>query len=238
MLCWISSMNSVKSLFQLPWTNRVKFCLRCTSGPSSWNRTYCILQRALKISQATFYVFHKCNCTVCSCCGILPRCSPLFVLLILPVLQTEIIPLLITDYIIKSQLLSRGARMSGSNISSLVSRKKKKKNLKRVPILFSSKISFNAVIHQNKTNFQYMFSDIIFMTTTGYRVIYPRTWNNTTLLNIKIEEESFQACIQWLYSSKKDNNVISSKLNWLWKIISQWFLLQFLTKWFHIDTWF
>lgn len=102
-------------------------------------------------------------------------CSPLFVLLILPELQTEIIPLLITDCIIKSQLLSRGARMSGSNISSLVSRKKRKKNLKRVPILFSSKISFNAVIHQNKTNLQYMFFDIIFMTTIGYRVIYPRT---------------------------------------------------------------
>lgn len=95
----------------------------------------CILQMQLHSVQLLWYsskVFH------------------LFVLLLLPVLQTEIIPLLITDYIIKSQLLSRRARMSGSNISCSVSRKKKeKKNLKRFSIFFLPNC-FNIVIHEKK----------------------------------------------------------------------------------------
>lgn len=76
---------------------------------------------------------------------------PLFVPLFLPVLQTEIIPFLITYYIIISQLLSGRARMPGSNISSSVSRKKKKRNQKLFPVIFSSKISFDTVVPQKKT---------------------------------------------------------------------------------------
>jgi len=55
---------------------------------------------------------------------------PLFVPLLLPVLQAEIIPLLIPDFIIiKYQFLSRRAGMSGTNISSSVSGKPRQQNL-------------------------------------------------------------------------------------------------------------